>query len=62
MANNLLGLHERSYHERIGHWKHGGIVGAMCFGGRIIGHYSDLPEEFPHVSHSHTMRINQPAG
>lgn len=62
MANDLLGLLERSYHERIGHWKHGGIVGVMGYGGGVIGRYTDLPEEFPHVSHFHTMRINQPAG
>ena len=29
MANDLLGQLERSYNEKIGHWKHGGIVGVM---------------------------------
>ena len=62
MANDLLGQLERSYEERIGHWKHGGIVGVMGYGGGVIGRYSDLPEEFPNVSHFHTLRINQPAG
>lgn len=62
MANDLLGLLERSYREKVGHWKHGGIVGVMGYGGGVIGRYTDLPEEFPHVSHFHTMRINQPAG
>lgn len=62
MANDLLGQLERSYEERIGHWKHGGIVGVLGYGGGVIGRYSDLPEEFPNVSHFHTMRINQPAG
>jgi len=28
----------------------------------VIGRYSDLPEEYPNISHFHTMRINQPAG
>ena len=28
----------------------------------MIGRYSDLPEDFPNVSHFHTLRINQPAG
>lgn len=62
MANDLLGLLERSYNEKIGHWKHGGIVGVMGYGGGVIGRYTDLPEDFPGVSHFHTIRINQPAG
>ncbi len=62
MSNDLLGLLERSYQERIGHWKHGGIVGVMGYGGGVIGRYTDLPEEFPDISHFHTLRINQPAG
>ncbi len=62
MANDLLGQLERSYEERIGHWKHGGIVGVLGYGGGVIGRYSDLPEDFPNVSHFHTLRINQPAG
>lgn len=62
MSNDLLGLLERSYNEKIGHWKHGGIVGVMGYGGGVIGRYTDLPEDFPGVSHFHTMRINQPAG
>ncbi|MGB5287645.1 MAG: dissimilatory-type sulfite reductase subunit alpha [Ignavibacteriaceae bacterium] len=62
MAKDLLGQLERSYEEKIGHWKHGGIVGVMGYGGGVIGRYSDLPEDFPNVSHFHTLRINQPAG
>jgi len=62
MANDLLGQLERSYQERIGHWKHGGIVGVMGYGGGVIGRYSDLSEEFPNVSHFHTIRVNQPSG
>lgn len=62
MAADLLGQLELSYNEKIGHWKHGGIVGVMGYGGGVIGRYSDLPDKFPNVSHFHTMRINQPAG
>jgi len=62
MANDLLGQLEKSYVEKIGFWKHGGIVGVMGYGGGVIGRYSQLPDEFPNVSHFHTMRINQPAG
>jgi sulfite reductase alpha subunit len=62
VIQDLLGQLERSYEEHIGHWKHGGIVGVMGYGGGVIGRYSDLGEEFPHVAHFHTMRINQPAG
>ncbi|MBW2261692.1 MAG: dissimilatory-type sulfite reductase subunit alpha [Deltaproteobacteria bacterium] len=61
-AKGVLGLLELSYKEKIGHWKHGGIVGVMGYGGGVIGRYSDCPEKFPEVEHFHTMRINQPAG
>ncbi len=62
MSRDLLGQLEQSYEEKIGHWKHGGIVGVMGYGGGVIGRYSDLPDKYPGVSHFHTMRINQPAG
>ncbi|MFH1862546.1 MAG: dissimilatory-type sulfite reductase subunit alpha, partial [bacterium] len=61
-ARDLLGLLERSYNEKIGHWKHGGIVGVLGYGGGVIGRYCDVPKDFPNISHFHTMRINQPAG
>ncbi|HEX05531.1 MAG TPA: sulfite reductase, dissimilatory-type subunit alpha, partial [Bacteroidetes bacterium] len=51
MSNDLLGQLEQSYHERLGHWKHGGIVGVMGYGGGVIGRYSDLSEKYPGVSH-----------
>jgi sulfite reductase alpha subunit len=62
MSRDLLGQLEQSYREKIGHWKHGGIVGVMGYGGGVIGRYSDLPDKWPAISHFHTMRINQPAG
>ncbi|MCK4461697.1 MAG: dissimilatory-type sulfite reductase subunit alpha [candidate division Zixibacteria bacterium] len=62
MSKDLLGQLEQSYREKIGHWKHGGIVGVMGYGGGVIGRYSDLPKEWPSISHFHTMRINHPAG
>ncbi len=62
MSRDLLGQLEQSYREKIGYWKHGGIVGVMGYGGGVIGRYSDLPEKYPAISHFHTMRINQPAG
>jgi sulfite reductase alpha subunit len=62
MASDLLQLLERSYHEQIGHWKHGGIVGVMGYGGGVIGRYCDLPEEYPKVAHFHTLRVNHPTG
>jgi sulfite reductase alpha subunit len=61
-VKDLLGQLERSYRERIGHWKHGGIVGVLGYGGGVIGRYSDLPADFPNISHFHTLRVNQPAG
>ncbi len=62
MVQDLLGLLERSYEQKIGHWKHGGLVGVQGYGGGVIGRYNDLPEEFPDVSEFHTVRVNQPSG
>ena len=62
VTQDLLGQLELSYEEKIGHWKHGGIVGVLGYGGGVIGRYSDVPEKFPNVAHFHTMRINHPAG
>jgi sulfite reductase alpha subunit len=61
-CQQLLGLLERSYREKIGHWKHGGIVGVMGYGGGVIGRYNDLPEEYPKIRHFHTLRVNMPSG
>ncbi|MEW5827265.1 MAG: dissimilatory-type sulfite reductase subunit alpha [Chloroflexota bacterium] len=60
-AKDLLHQLERSYVDRIGHWKHGGIVGVKGYGGGVIGRYSDLPEEFPAVAEFHTFRVNMPS-
>jgi len=58
---DLLGQLELSYKEKEGHWKHGGIVGVLGYGGGVIGRYSDVPNLFPGVEHFHTLRVNQPA-
>lgn len=62
MAAELLPLLEKSYRERIGHWKHGGIVGVRGYGGGVIGRYVDVPEEFPNLAEFHTVRLLQPSG
>jgi dissimilatory sulfite reductase alpha subunit len=62
MAKDLLRQLERSYKDKIGHWKHGGIVGVKGYGSGVIGRYSDIPDEFPNVQAFHTMRINHPTG
>jgi dissimilatory sulfite reductase alpha subunit len=62
MAKDLLGQLELSYKEKISHWKHGGIVGVMGYGGGVIGRYSDVPDKFPNVAHFHTIRVNHPSG
>ena len=61
LVQDLLGVLHRSYDEHIGHWKHGGLVGVMGYGGGVIGRYCDLQEEFPEVAEFHTLRINHPA-
>jgi sulfite reductase alpha subunit len=62
MCEDLLGQLELSYQEKKGHWKHGGLVGVLGYGGGVIGRYSDVPEKFPKVAQFHTLRINQPSG
>ncbi len=62
MAKDLMRQLELSYKEKIGHWKHGGIVGVKGYGGGVIGRYSDRPELFPGVEHFHTLRVNHPTG
>ena len=62
MIQDLLGQLERSYVEKLGHWKHGGLVGVMGYGGGVIGRYNDVPEEFPEIAEFHTIRVNQPSG
>jgi sulfite reductase alpha subunit len=62
MAADLMNQLELSYKEKIGHWKHGGIVGVKGYGGGVIGRYSDRPDLFPGVAHFHTMRVNHPTG
>lgn len=62
MGKDLLGQLERSYEERIGHWKHGGIVGVRGYGGGVIGRYTNLPDEFPSLREFHTMRVAAPSG
>ncbi len=58
---DLLGQLELSYEEKKGHWKHGGLVGVLGYGGGVIGRYSDIGEQFPKIAHFHTIRVNQPA-
>jgi sulfite reductase alpha subunit len=62
MAADLINQLELSYKEKIGHWKHGGIVGVKGYGGGVIGRYSDRPDLFPGVAHFHTLRVNHPTG
>jgi len=61
-SQDLLDILERSYNDKIGHWKHGGIVGVKGYGGGIIGRYNDIPEDFPEIAEFHTIRVNQPSG
>ena len=60
-CGDLLGQLELSFKDKEGHWKHGGIVGVLGYGGGVIGRYSDVPNLFPGVEHFHTLRVNQPA-
>lgn len=62
MAQALLEQLEVSYEDKMGHWKHGGIVGVKGYGGGVVGRYSDLPERFPDAREFHTMRVNQVPG
>jgi len=59
--DDLLGVMEMTYGDKVTHWKHGGIVGVFGYGGGIIGRYCDQPTQFPGVAHFHTIRVNQPS-
>jgi sulfite reductase alpha subunit len=59
--DDLLGILELSFEDKVTHWKHGGIVGVFGYGGGIIGRYCDQPQMFPGVAHFHTVRVNQPS-
>lgn len=59
---DLLHQLEKSYRDRIGYWKHGGIVGVTGYGGGVIGRYSMFPDEYPDIAHFHTIRVNMPSG
>jgi len=61
-AGDLLGQLELSYEDKVSHWKHGGLVGVLGYGGGVIGRYSDVGEQYPKVAHFHTLRVNHPAG
>ncbi|MGQ9755680.1 MAG: dissimilatory-type sulfite reductase subunit alpha [Desulfotomaculales bacterium] len=61
LVEDLLGQVELSFVHGETHWKHGGIVGVMGYGGGVIGRYSDVPEQFPGIAHFHTIRVNQVA-
>ena len=60
-VDDLLGLLELTYKDKVVHWKHGGIVGVFGYGGGVIGRYCDQPEQFPGVRDFHTLRVNQPS-
>mgnify|MGYP000054496190 FL=1 len=62
MAKDELAQLEKSYEDKRGYWKHGGIVGVRGYGSGVIGRYSSLPDMFPNVANFHTVRVNSIAG
>jgi sulfite reductase alpha subunit len=60
IMDDLLGVVELSYKEGETHWKHGGIVGVLGYGGGVVGRYCDQQQQFPNIAHFHTIRVNQP--
>ncbi len=61
-TEDLIGQLEKSYEDRIPHWKHGGMAGVKGYGGGIVGRFSDEPNEFPGTQEYHTARLNQIEG
>ncbi|MEW6540315.1 MAG: dissimilatory-type sulfite reductase subunit alpha [Bacillota bacterium] len=59
VVEDLLGQVELSFVHGETHWKHGGIVGVIGYGGGVIGRYSDLAAKYPGVAHFHTVRVAQ---
>ncbi len=62
MAADLIDQLEQSYEEKIGHWKHGGIVGVKGYGGGVVGRYTNLPDKYPNLAEFHTVRVAAPSG
>ena len=46
-CEDLLGQVEMSYVDGETHWKHGGIVGVLGYGGGVIGRYSNYKNSLP---------------
>ncbi|MGB9756085.1 MAG: sulfite reductase, dissimilatory-type subunit alpha, partial [Desulfurella sp.] len=61
-TEDLIGQLEKSYEDRIPHWKHGGMAGVRGYGAGIVGRFSDEPDEFPGAKEYHTARLNQIEG
>jgi sulfite reductase alpha subunit len=61
-SEDLLNQLELSYEDKVGHWKHGGIVGVKGYGGGVIGRYSAKGDIFPNIKEFHTFRVNQVPG
>ena len=61
-AKDLLRQLERSYEDKIGHWKHGGIVGVKRLRRRRHRSLFRPARRIPGVAEFHTLRVNMPAG
>src|SRR4030042_6648602 len=59
-VDDLLGLLELTYKDKVVHWKHGGIVGVFGYGGGGKGRYCDQPGQFPGGEDFYTIRVIQP--
>lgn len=61
-TEDLLGQVEESYRDKINHWKHGGMASVKGYGAGMVGRFSEMPDKYPGVKESHSMRINQTSG
>jgi sulfite reductase alpha subunit len=62
MAKDLCAQLEKSYADKITHWKHGGLVGIQGYGAGVIGRYTNLTNLPALAGGFHTVRLHQPAG
>ncbi len=61
-TEDLLGQVEKSYRDKVNHWKHGGMAGVKGYGAGMVGRFSEYPDKYPGIKECHSMRIIPSAG
>ena len=59
MAKDLCAQLEKSYEDKITHWKHGGLVGVQGYGAGVIGRYTNIKGLPALAGGFHSIRVNE---